>query len=307
MSWSPLSCGLVSTVVPEPKKGPVDWRDLLAGPVRSRDLRWGGQLLRVASDPILVCDASLTIRHHNRAFLKAVGFRSGHYRGSHLAEFFPGEERDGIFAVFESWKQGHAAGMRFQANLVTNRGLLNLDFRAVRSRERSGDYVYYLVARDAGKNRGSSAAEKDVAEDPIFRGLPVAVWRTDDHLRITQVFGSLWPELGVAGADLVGERFGKRHDSLLPEILRGIDCSDAISGMSLNCELEQQGERFSVTVEPFLNASGGLIGTIGMVRRSVSPSMPVSMERVLRPQHHLPPVTPGDEFVRTRRIVGQLP
>lgn len=306
MNWSPpVGCGVVATVVPEPLKGPVGWRDLVSGLVRNRDVRWGGQLLRIASDPVIVCDETLSIRHHNRAFLKAIGHRSGHFRGFNLAEFFPGEERAGIHEVFEGWRQGHAAGMRFQASLVTVRGAHSWDFRAVRSRERSGGFVYYLLARDAARARTAVLGEKEQDEDPIFRGLPVAVWRTDGQLRITQVFGSLWPELGVAGADLVGERFGNRHDTLLPEILRNLDCSDVIPGMSLVCELEQAGERFSITVEPFLNASGSLLGTIGMVRRCHDPALRSSGGIARRPQHHLPPVVPGDEFVRTRVISSQ--
>lgn len=298
----PVGCGVVATVVPEPLKGPVGWRDLVSGLVRNRDVRWGGQLLRIASDPVIICDETLAIRHHNRAFLKAIGHRSGHYRGFSLTEFFPGGERAGIHEVFEAWRQGHAAGMRFQASLVTVRGPHLWDFRAVRSRERSGAFVYYLLARDAARPRTPATGDQGPDEDPIFRGLPVAVWRTDDQLRITQVFGSLWPELGVAGADLVGERFGNRHDALLPGILRNLDCSDVITGMSLVCEMEQAGERFSISVEPFLNASGRLLGTIGMVRRSHDPARPGSGEVALRPQHHLPPTVPGDEFVRTRVI-----
>lgn len=283
----------------------MNLRDWFAGLLRNRDVRWGGQLLRIASDPILVCDGSLTIRHHNRAFLKAIGHRSGHFRGFNLAEFFPGEERVGISEVFEDWKRGHAAGMRFQANLVTRRGLLACDFRAVRSRDRFGDYVYYLVARDAGRKKTAAPRDADRDEDPIFRGLPVAVWRTDENLRITQVFGNLWPELGVAGADLVGERFGNRHDSLLPGILRGIDCSDTLSGMSLNCELEQQGEGFVVTVEPFFTSGGKLIGTVGVLRRcAVSVRDPASRAS-LRPRHHLPPIESPDPLNRTRMVSTQ--
>lgn len=305
MSLSPpAACGRVSTVVPEPVTGSLGLRDFFAGLLRRRDLRWGGQLLRVASDPILICDGTLTIRHHNRAFLKAVGFRAGHFRGFNLAEFFPGEERDGIADLFASWKLGHAAGMRFQANLVTIRGLQAFDFRAVRSRDRFGDFNYYLVARDAVKRPGG-IRESETDEDPIFRGLPVAAWRTDGNLRITQVFGSLWPELGVAGADLVGELFGKRHDSLLPGMLQEIDCSDTLSGMSLNCEIEREGERFNVSVEPFFNGDGGLVGTVGMLRRCVDADRSMQAESPLRARHHLPPVEVPDPRMRTRVISRQ--
>lgn len=275
---------------------------------RDLDGRWGAQLLKIASDMIVICDESLTILHHNRAFLKAVGYSDGSFRGSNLNDFFSSDERDGVNEAFADWRRGHAAGMRFQAGLLSTKGRRLSDFRAVRSRNRDGSFLYYLVAREAAETKKPGQTNVSDDTDPFFRGLPVAAWRTDAGLRITQAFGSLWPELGAASEDLVGELFGRRHDSLLPQVLQSIDCSDAVSGMSLQTEVEVEGQHYNVTVEPFLDGSGRLVGTVGILRRAVpqmlfsenyrrTASAPASRYR-----HHAPPIAPnlGISIVTTR-------
>ncbi|HRQ89280.1 MAG TPA: PAS domain S-box protein, partial [Bacteroidia bacterium] len=210
--------------VPEPLPEPRKW-GLGAWMRRAPESRWGAQLLRIASDIVMVCDEGLTILHHNRAFLKAVGYQEGSFCGRNLVEFFGFGERADVVEVFEDWRRGHAAGMRFQASLSSKRGARPYEFRAVRSR-RKGVYSYYLIGREGQKRRPKESAEDE--QESIFRGLPVAAWRTDGDLRITRVFGSLWPELGAATEDLVGEVFGRRHDSLLPSFLHDVECSDTL-------------------------------------------------------------------------------
>ncbi len=229
-------------------------------------------MLRIASDMMLVCDEDLAILHHNRAFLKAVGYAEGSFLGTNLADFFPSDEREGVQKVFHDWRSGHAAGMRFQAPLLTTKGKRPSDFRAVRSRDhdRGGAFVYYIVARElpnSGKDpeRADESEERDGA---FLRGLPVAAWRTDGQLRIVQAFGSLWPEIGAASEDLVGEIFGSRRDCLLPPVLRGIDCTDALSGMGVQTEVRHGGDTYLATVEPFFDREGRLVGTVGFLRRA---------------------------------------
>jgi PAS domain S-box-containing protein len=294
---------------PEPERRWVRWKNAMAGLLR-RDLdgRWGGQLLRIASDMILICDESLTILHHNRAFLKAVGYTTGSFRGLSLNDFFPSEERAGVAEAFADWRRGHAAGMRFQAGLLTTKGRRPGDFRVVRSRNRAGSFLYYLVAREMNEAKKPAQGSSEERSDPFFRGLPVAAWRTDSDFRITHAFGSLWPELGAASEDLVGELVGHRHGSLLPGVLQSIDCSDTAAGMSLQTEADFQGQRYSVTVEPFLDAGGRVVGTVGILRRAAHHS---AVDRLYgetvsaaRHRHHGAPVVPS---LGTRIVNARVP
>lgn len=257
---------------------------------------------------ILICDESLDIQHHNRAFLKGVGYTTGSFRDRNLADFFPGEEGGEVSAAFEGWRKGHAAGMRFQAPLLTTKGRRLCDFRAVRSRGGKGTFLYYLVVRETVDSRRSRRDQADEDCDPFFRGLPVATWRTDEHLRITHAYGNLWPELGVASEDLLGEVFGRRHDSLLPAMLRGIDCSDTLAGMTLLTELDRDGETFHVVVEPILEASGRMVGTVGLLRRGVPNDVDgtngCSLASTRRSRHHSAPGAASGAIVT---LTGRVP
>lgn len=293
--------------LPAPERGFAWWKGVFAALFQKNpEKRWGGPLLRIASDMILVCNESLEIVHHNRAFLKAIGHTSGCYRGTGLDAFFPENERESILAIFRDWRRGHAAGMRLNAFLLTTRGVRPYDFRVVRCRDKKGNYYYYyLIGREVLEGRRNSRSAEGDGGDPFFQGLPVAAWRTDAELRISKVYGSLWPELGAASEDLIGEVFGRRHDSLLPELLRGIDCSDTLAGMSLQTELAIGTECFNVTVEPFLDSSGRVVGTVGMLRRAIPGAMAPTAdfhgtgfaptdERV---RHHQPPsVSGGNQY-----------
>jgi PAS domain S-box-containing protein len=288
---------------PLPERGFARWKaDLAALFRRNPDKRWGAPLLRIASDLILVCDESLEICHHNRAFLKAIGHTSGTYKGVDFLAFFPEDEREGFLSVFQEWKKGHAAGMRFLAPFLTTRGIRPYEIRVVRCRDKKGDYHFFMIGREAAETRRPGRGDEAESVDPFFRGLPVAAWRTDADLRITKVYGSLWPELGAASEDLVGEVFGRRHDNLLPEVLRGIDCTDTLAGMSLQTELKSGEEWFNVTVEPFLDSSGRVVGTVGMLRRG-KPCSEAAFPTGQRLRHHQPPSLPDvDISIVTGRV-----
>lgn len=297
--------------LPVPERGFARWKgDFVALFRKNPEKRWGGQFLRIASDIILVCNESLEILHHNRAFLKAIGHTSGSYRTTGLDAFFPENEREGFIGIFREWRRGHAAGMRLQAPLLTTRGTRPYDFRVVRCRDRKGDFNYYLIGREVHDSRRSSRSGEVDENDPFFQGLPVAAWRTDAELRITKVYGSLWPEFGTASEDLVGEVFGRRHDTLIPEVLRGIDCSDTLGGMSLQTEVFSGIECFNVTVEPFLDSSGRVVGTVGLLRRAMSGgTFPTTDFRSAgeafvgqRPRHHQPPAASGGISIVTGRV-----
>ncbi len=291
-----------SESAPDPRRDRASWKNVFTGFLgSSSESRWGAQLIRISSDMIVICDEDLRIRHHNRAFLKAIGHTSGSFCGQALVAFVPESDRESLLAAFGEWRSGHAAGMRFQTSFLTNRGMRNFDVRAVRSRDRRRFFTYYLVAREAASSRRSGQRAGEQQPEPFFTGLPVAAWRTDSALCITSVYGDLWSELGEVGADSVGKTFGLQADSSLPAFLQGIDCADALTGMSFQTEVTWRGERFSVTVEPFLDSSGGVLGTVGFLRRSPASAQGIldryPTRREIHPvscsRHHLPPWAAG--------------
>lgn len=271
-------------VSPEPVRGVSRWRTEIARVFgRGPDSRWGSQLIRIASDMILICDESLEICHHNRAFLKGIGYTQGSFTGGNLVNFFPSEDRDDAIAAFVRLKRGHAAGMRLNATFLTVKGCRQFDVRVVRNRTVDGSFFYYLVARDVTEQLEGLISVEDGAADPLFGHLPVAAWRTDESLRVVQAYGGLWADLGVARERLIGGSLGQNEDGMLPRFLLDIDYSDTLAGMTLNTEVTWNGDNFNATVEPFLDSDGRVVGTIGILRRAKASSRIAKLEPLETP------------------------
>jgi len=265
---------------PEPGKALPKWRHELEKMFgKDPEARWGKQLIRVASDIILVCDESLTILHHNRAFLKNVGYREGSFVGQHLFSFFPSADRDEADDAFTGLRHGHAAGMRFSATILTVKGRRQIDARAVRSRNYDGTFFYYMVARDFTEYHEQLEQARAAEVDPLFNHLPVAAWRTDEKLRVLTVHGHLWNELGFPRELLVGADLTDGEEGVRPPFLVDIDFCDTMAGMTLHTSVRMNGHLFSVTVEPFLNEAGKIVGTIGVLRRAKAMARKVNLNR----------------------------
>lgn len=298
---------------PEPRRCVSSWRNLLSGLFgNGPDSRWATQLMRISSDLILICDDELKICHHNRAFLKAIGHTSGSFCGEKLEAFMAESDREGVHEAFSEWRSGHAAGMRFQAAFLTKRGMRHYDVRVVRSRDHRRSFFYYMIAREAVPTPRSGRRRAEQELEPLFQGIPVAAWRTDAALRISDVFGDLWTDLGAGSKELVGKMFGSPPDSSLPGFLQGIDCADTLTGMSLHTEIAWKGESFNVTIDPFLDPGGRVLGTVGFLRRA-QVSIQASQERIplgtpggtaSSDRHHLPPWTAEPDI---SVVTGRVP
>ncbi len=251
--------------VPTPTRGGAGVSAIFG---RNAEAKWGSQLIRIASDIILVCTEELVILHHNRAFLKAVGYGEGSFVGQQLPDFIPREESESVVSAFRSFSEGHAAGMRFSFPLLTTSGTSRFVTRVVRSRHPKGAYRYYLVARGESKVRKTELPVQEELIDPLFQKLPVAVWRTDGDLVVSQACGNLWPDLGVKCKDLVGGKLSDATGLSIPRVLLEIDFSDPQDGNTLHTDLVWHEKNYTVTVEPFFDEAGELLATVGTIRRA---------------------------------------
>jgi len=246
---------------------------------RDPETRWGKQLIRVASDMILVCDESLEILHHNHAFLKNVGYQEGSFVGQHLLSFIPSADREEADGAFARLRRGHAAGMRFAATILTMKGCRQIDARVVRSRNYDGSFFYYIMARDFTEHQEQMEESRASQVEPLYQHLPVAAWRTDENLRVLEACGTLWSDLGFAREEFVGTELAGNEGNPLPPFLVEIDFCDTMAGMTLHTALRLDGHYFSVTVEPFLDEAGKIVGTVGVLRRAKAMARNISLSR----------------------------
>jgi PAS domain S-box-containing protein len=265
---------------PEPRKALPKWRHELKRMFgRDPETRWGKQLIRVASDMIVICDESLEILHHNHAFLKNVGYQEGIFVGENFLSFLPSADRDGVDEAFAGLRRGHAAGMRFGATILTMKGCRQIDARVVRSRNYDGSFFYYIMARDFTEQQEQMEESRSSQVEPLYQYLPVAAWRTDENLRVLEASGTLWSDLGFACEAFVGAELAGNGGNPLPPFLVNIDFCDTMAGVTLHTALRMDGHYFSVTVEPFLDEAGKIVGTVGILRRARAMARNVSLSR----------------------------
>ncbi|HQZ26728.1 MAG: PAS domain-containing protein [Verrucomicrobiales bacterium] len=260
----------------EPSPEPDDvlprwWRGIQKTFSQDPEDRWGPQMFRIASDMMVVCTDTLEICHHNRAFLKGIGYASGCFSGRFLFDFFPQEDRASAIDAFAGLKSGHAAGMRISATFLTLRGRRQMDARAVRSRNQDGSFVYYLVLRDVTEQLKATELVQARSAENLFGSLPVAVWKTDSQLKVTETTGALWSELGYSRERLIGGDLSDPHSVRLPSFFLDLDYCDTMAGMSFQTEVSVENQPYSITVEPILDTSNRVVGTIGILRRSKIP------------------------------------
>lgn len=234
------------------------------------DAKWGGQMFRISNDMMVVCDSDLTVLYHNRAFLRTIGYQSGSYVGASLLDFFPARDRNDADNAFYGLETGRASGLRINATMLTKGGEKQFDIRVVRSRRQDGGFNLYLTGRIRleDSREMEEKSENPGEEFAIFKGLPIAVWRTDSKLKITQVSGNLWQTLGVDGCEVLGKDLTDSKNPALPRFLLDVDYCDTMAGLSLHCDVEWQEAVYEITVEPFVNRYGKVIGTMGLVRTS---------------------------------------
>lgn len=267
-----LTSGSAFEPAPEPDdSSPRWWRGIQKTFSQDPEERWGPQMFRIASDMMVVCTDTLEICHHNRAFLKGIGYTSGCFSGRFLLDFFPREDRTSAIDAFAGLKSGHAAGMRISATFLTLKGRRQMDARAVRSRNQDGSFVYYLVLRDVTEQVKAVELSQARSAENLFGSLPVAMWKTDPQLKVTEATGALWSELGYSRERLIGEDLSDPYSVRLPSFFLDLDYCDTMAGMSFQTEVSVENQPYSITVEPILDISNRVVGTIGILRRSKIP------------------------------------
>lgn len=257
------------TLPPRPSKARSGW---LSGVVRffkdDTEQRWGGRLIRIATDMMVVCDEDLKILYHNKAFLKGVGFQAGTFVGHSLIDFFPGADRPGIRETFEHLLAEKSKAARMDADFVTQRGIRTFDSRIVRSLNSNGKYFFYIVARDETESRVAMERLAKNAGSRFLDDLPLAAWRTDQELKIVDSCGSLWNALDISKSSLIGLDLSNSRCPQTPQFLHSIDYCDTMAGQTLHTSIEWDGEFLDATVEPILDSHRRVVGTLGMIRLS---------------------------------------
>lgn len=256
---------------PDPDTERPRWQRALAGFLgENPEQEWGGRLIKAASDMIVVCDGELNILFHNRAFLRSSGHVKGSYIGHSLMDFIPSNDKAEASRVFDQFLHGRAAGMRVEATFLTRSGRRKVEARVTRTARTEERYFLYFIIRDAFDRNTETEQLTKRAVDSVFDGLPIAAFRTDHQLRITDTFGSYWDELGLNARNFTGAELSNPGCTIAPQFFHQLDYCDVMAGQTFHTSIFWRGNDLEITIEPFIDRSRGgrVIGTLGTIREA---------------------------------------
>lgn len=115
-----------------------------------------------------------------------------------------------------------------------------------------------------GEAAALSLAEQDARLQLLTSSIPALVWSTDAQLRFTSGAGASLAALGLTPGELVGlslwDYFGTRD----PESPHMAGTLAALRGESVSAKVEWAGRIYESHIEPLRDASGAIVGTIGV-------------------------------------------
>lgn len=164
--------------------------------------------------------------------------------------------------------------MRVEATFLTRSGRREVEARVTRTVRSEDRYFLYFIIRDSADRKTGSERSTQRAVDSVFKGLPIAAFRTDHQLRITETFGSYWDELGLNVETLTGAELSTPRCTVAPQFFHQIDYCDVMAGLTFHTALSWRGNDLEITIEPFIDRSRGgrVIGTLGTIREAKNAS-----------------------------------
>jgi transcriptional regulator with XRE-family HTH domain len=114
-------------------------------------------------------------------------------------------------------------------------------------------------------NRLGEVENELIQYQTFVRSVCAACWTTDAALHLTNLFGSLWTDrshlkfVGRHVSEFFGEAWGVSTADMLPLLIH----QKAADGQSASFNLESNGARYAIYVDPRFNESGKAIGTVG--------------------------------------------
>jgi PAS domain S-box-containing protein len=94
----------------------------------------------------------------------------------------------------------------------------------------------------------------------ILDQMPAILWTTDRSMQITSIRGSTLAGLNISEQSSLNDLFDQSRDAVLPVDMH----QKALSGSAVSYEFEFQNRYFQAYLEPFIDSSGAIVGTLGL-------------------------------------------
>lgn len=220
-------------------------------------------LLETSEDAVVEVSLDGKILRWNRGAERLYGYAEAEMREQSLAHLVPIYEVPEVEAFLVDLRRGEIRRSETSERLSKDGSHVSVAVRRTAIRDENGQVTGMIESARALEPRESdSPAEKQLRL--LVEQMPVMLWTTDRHLRITSNWGSGFRLSKIGSGKLVGRT--------VPEFLRCDDMGagpvmrhyDAMRGMASRFEYKRGERVLDIQVEPLRSPEGEIIGCMGV-------------------------------------------
>jgi diguanylate cyclase (GGDEF)-like protein/PAS domain S-box-containing protein len=220
-------------------------------------------ILESAEDAILGLKLDGSIEMWSRGAERLYGYTADEVRGHSLMSLLPIYEVPAFEALLEAARNGKVVDCETVERLNKNGSRLSVAVRRTIIRDEQGMFAGILESgRPAHQKMEDTASETQLRL--LVEQMPVLLWTTDQHLRITSNWGSGLEHSEIHAGDLVGRsvsEYLKCPDTDMTPIGHH---HSALRGESVRFEYKRRDQVLEIHLEPLRSASWEIIGCIGV-------------------------------------------
>jgi diguanylate cyclase (GGDEF)-like protein/PAS domain S-box-containing protein len=237
----------------------------MAQDTRSEDLL--ATLLETAEDAILTLALDGTIQNWSRGAEHLYGHAAAEIVGEPLARLLPLCEAAAHETLLDGAVRGKVPSSETTQRLHKNGSKVCVIVKRVPIRGGRGE-ITGILEIGRGQNRSSSSERGDTPGETQLRMLveqmPVVLWTTDRHLRITSNWGSGLRFSKIRPGELVGQTVHEYLKCQDPQEIPIAQHCEALRGASSHFEYKQKNRVLDIHLEPLRGALGEIMGCIGV-------------------------------------------
>jgi diguanylate cyclase (GGDEF)-like protein/PAS domain S-box-containing protein len=220
-------------------------------------------LLETSEDAIVEVSLDGRILRWNRGAERLYGYSEGEMREQSLVRLVPIYEVPVIESLLQDLRRGELRRSETSERLLRDGTCVSVAVRRTAIRDEEGRITGMVEsARALEPRENDSPAEKQLRL--LVEQMPVMLWTTDRHLRITSNWGSGFRLSKIGSGKLVGRT--------IPEFLRCDDSGagpvmrhyDALRGASARFEYKRADRVLDIQVEPLRSFEGEIVGCMGV-------------------------------------------
>jgi diguanylate cyclase (GGDEF)-like protein/PAS domain S-box-containing protein len=219
-------------------------------------------ILSTIEDGLLSFTLEGTIQTWSRGAARLYGYAEAEMLGQPLARLLPLYEVPSYERLLHAALQGEFPSCEKTERLRIDGSIIRVTLNHTPIRNESGDITAILEIGRALCCESIEAAEKTQL-GLLAEQMPIALWTTDQNLRIKSHWGGGFRETRIRPGELVGRSVFEYLKCQDPHTAPIAQHYETLRGMSTRFEYKRNNRVFEVHLEPLRGASPEIIGCVG--------------------------------------------